>query len=74
MPRINPRPIFRDAIKQLENARCPECSRTYDAEEASEEYCPRIVPLNCSWCSQRLSIIRDFRLWQRQDATAAKKG
>ncbi|WP_130617984.1 hypothetical protein [Dyella amyloliquefaciens] len=67
---INPRPIFRQAMSMLENARCPECGRAYDADAAAEDYCPRMQPLHCSWCSTRLRMIHEFRAWQAQDAAA----
>jgi hypothetical protein len=70
--RINPRPVFRQAIALLEDARCPECQRAYDPVAASEDYCPRMVPLHCSWCSDRLRTIREFQAWQRQDAASLR--
>jgi len=64
---INPRPTFRRSIEMLKQAVCPECGRKFDEGMASEEYAPRIKPLNCSWCSERWRMIREFSAWARQE-------
>jgi len=70
--RIQPRPIFQQAMTMLENARCPECARAFDPVQDMEDYCPRQVPLNCSWCARRQMLIHEFRVWQQQDAMAVR--
>jgi hypothetical protein len=60
-------------MSMLEASRCPECNRAFDPVAASEEYAPRIQPLHCRWCSQRLMLIREFSAWTKQDAAARKR-
>ena len=72
MPPINPRPIFSKAMAKLEDARCPECGRAFDPVGAAEDYAPRIQPLHCSWCAQRVMLIREYQVWRQQDAAAAR--
>jgi hypothetical protein len=68
MERINPRQILRRVVAKMEDARCPECGRAFDPVAAAEDYCPRIQPLHCRWCSDRLELISMYRAWLQQDA------
>ena len=70
--RIQPRPIFRNAMRLLQDARCPECGRAFDPVQDAEDYCPRMALLHCNWCSQRQILLHEFRAWQQQDATLAR--
>lgn len=72
MPRIDPRPLFARFAAKLAEARCPECNRTFDPVQASEDYCPRMVPLHCSWCAQRVMDLREYEAWLRQDRAARR--
>ena len=72
MDRINPRPIFRNAVTMLLDARCPECNRTFDPAQDAETDCHRMVSLHCSWCAQRQILHREFSAWQRQDVTVSR--
>lgn len=60
-------------MAKLENARCPECGRAFDPVQDAEDYCPRMVPLNCSWCGERMLLIHEYRAWLRQDAEVRRE-
>lgn len=68
MDHINPRQILRSVVAKMEDGRCPECGRAFDSAAAAEDYCPRMQPLHCRWCSERLALIRSYRAWLQQDA------
>lgn len=73
MQRINPRHLLRDTIKALEDSRCPECGRAFDAEAAMEDYCPRIVPLHCDWCYNRAAMMSRYSVWLQQDSAVSER-